>query len=154
MARIKIDLPEAFPFSVSIPVRITDLNYGNHVGNDTILSLIHEARMQFLLQFGYTEMEFAGVGLIMADAGIEFKNELFYGDTVIASVSCAGFSKVSFDLYYKLEKTLREAPTTNAGTKQDDKKIVVAVAKTGMVCYDYTRKKIVHIPGEAREKLQ
>ena len=43
-------------------------------------------------------MEFAGVGL-MADAGIEFKNELFYGDTVIASVACAGFSKVSFDIY-------------------------------------------------------
>ena len=56
------------------------------------------SQMQFLKQHGYTEMEFAGVGL-MADAGIEFKNELFYGDTVIASVACAGFSKVSFDIY-------------------------------------------------------
>lgn len=141
MARIKIDLPEAFSYSVSIPVRISDINYGGHVGNDAILSLIHEARMQFLKQLGYTEMEFAGVGLIMADAGIEFKNELFYGDNVIVSVACAGFSKVSFDIYYKLEKAA------------DDKNILVAIAKTGMVCFDYKRKKIMHVPGEAMMKL-
>lgn len=141
MARIKIDLPEAFSYSVSIPVRISDINYGGHVGNDAILSLIHEARMQFLKQLGYTEMEFAGVGLIMADAGIEFKNELFYGDTVIVYVACAGFSKVSFDIYYKLEKAAVE------------KNILIANAKTGMVCFDYKRKKIVHVPGEAVMKL-
>ena len=154
MARIKIDLPEAFPFSISIPVRITDLNYGNHVGNDTVLSLIHEARMQFLLQFGYTEMEFAGIGLIMADAAIEFKNELFYGETLIVSVACAGFSKVSFELYYKLEKVLQQVPSINASVSTGDKKVIVAAAKTGMVCFDYDRKKIVTIPGEARKKLQ
>ena len=141
MARIKIELPKAFSFSVSIPVRITDINYGGHVGNDAILSLIHEARMQFLKQLGYTEMEFAGVGLIMADAGIEFKNELFYGDIVIIYVACSGFSKVSFDIYYKLEKSAA------------DKNILIAIAKTGMVCFDYKRKKIVHVPGEAVMKL-
>ncbi|MGZ8556907.1 MAG: acyl-CoA thioesterase [Chitinophagaceae bacterium] len=142
MARIKIDLPEAFSYSVSIPVRISDINYGGHVGNDAILSLIHEARMQFLKYHGYTEMEFAGVGLIMADAGIEFKNELFYGDTVIASVACTGFSKVSFDIYYMLEKAAA------------DKNILVAIAKTGMVCFDYKRKKIVHVPAEAMMMLK
>ena len=60
MARIKIDLPDNFSFTTSIPIRITDVNYGGHVGNDTILSLIHEARMQFLKQLGYSELEFAG----------------------------------------------------------------------------------------------
>ena len=72
MARLKIDLPEQFSFSTSIPVRITDLNYGNHVGNDAVLSIIHEARMQFLKSFGYTEMGFAGAGMIMSDVAIEF----------------------------------------------------------------------------------
>jgi acyl-CoA thioester hydrolase len=146
MARIKIDLPDKFSFTTLIQVRITDINYGGHVGNDAILSLIHEARMQFLKQFGYTEMEFGGVGLIMADAGIEFKNELFYADIVIASVACSSFSKVSFDIYYKLEK--------NLGQIQDEKRIVVATAKTGMVCYDYSNKRIAAIPEEARKNLQ
>jgi acyl-CoA thioester hydrolase len=141
MARIKIALPAAFSFTTTIPVRITDLNYGNHVGNDTVLSIIHEARMQFLHHHGYSEMKFAGAGMIMSDVAIEFKHELFYGDVVIASVAAGEFSKAGFDLYYKLEKE-------TAG-----KKILAAAAKTGMVCYDYDAKKIVAVPEEAKEKL-
>ena len=49
-------------------------------------------------------------------------------------------------MYYKLEKILRN--DTNS------KKILVAAAKTGMVCYDYTKKKIVAIPEEAKLKMQ
>lgn len=142
MSRIKIDLPANLNFQTSIPVRITDLNYGGHVGNDAILSLIHEARMQFLKNIGYSELEFSGLGLIMTDAGIEFKNELFYGDIVFASVGCANLSKVSFDIFYKLEK------------KVNDSSQLVATAKTGMVCYDYAKKKVSSIPEEARRKLQ
>ena len=138
MSRIKIDLPDKFPFSVSIPIRITDINYGGHVGNDTVLSLIHEARVQFLQHHGYKELEIEGIGLIMNDAGIEFKLELFYGDTIKVSVCPADFTRVGFDLYYKLEK------------ETEGKTIVVATAKTGMICYDYSLKKIVRVP----EKLQ
>lgn len=141
MARIKIDLPAYFPFTTTIPIRITDINYGGHGGNDTILGLIHEARMQFLKSHGYTELEFAGVGMIMSDVGIEFKSELFYGDIVIASVSATTFTKVSFDVFYKLEK------------KTGSKNILVALAKTGMVCYNYENKKIVAVPDEARMRL-
>lgn len=146
MARIKIDLPEKFYFTTFIDIRITDINYGGHVGNDAILSLIHEARVQYLRHFGYSEMDFAGAGLIMADAGIEFRNELFYGERLTVSVTSAGFSKVSFDIYYKLEKS--------AADSLSDEKIVVAAAKTGMVCFDYSRKKVTAVPAEASLKLQ
>ena len=70
MARIKLVLPEHFSFSTSLPVRITDLNYGGHVGNDAILSLVHEARMQYLKSFGFSELQFDTASLIMSDAGI------------------------------------------------------------------------------------
>ena len=142
MARIKVELPEHFAFSTIIPVRITDLNYGKHVGNDTILSMIHEARVQYLKQLGYGELDLAGVGVIMSDVGIEFKSELFYGDEVIASVAAGDITRISFDLYYKLEK--RSGDTTQ----------LVAVAKTGMVCYDYSKKKVAAVPGEVVEKLK
>ena len=134
MARIKLSLPESFLHTCTIPIRITDLNYGGHVGNDTVLSIIHEARLQFLQQYQYTEMNFAGVGLIMSDVAIEFKSELFYGDTVIAAIAIGDVSKVSLDFYYKLEKEIK------------GKKILVALAKTGMVCYDYAAKKIAPVP--------
>jgi acyl-CoA thioester hydrolase len=141
MPRIKIDLPENFTFSVRMPVRITDINYGGHVGNDTILSILHEARVRFLKNYGYTELNCGGTGLIMSDVGIEFKNELFYEDTIIASVKAEGFSKVAFEIYYKLEKQTSENTA------------LVAIAKTGMVCYDYNSKKIAPVPQEVREKL-
>ena len=141
MPRIKIDLPEHFSFSTVIDIRITDINYGGHVGNDTILSLLHEARVRFFKNSDYSELDLGGVGVIMSDVGIEFKGELFYGDTIVASVIASEFSKVAFDIYYKLEK------------KTDAGRVVVAIAKTGMVCYDYQKRKIVAVPEEVAKKL-
>lgn len=139
--RIKISLPDTFPFTTRIPIRITDVNYGGHVGNDSVLSIIHEARMQFLASYGYSEMNCGGIGMIMREVVISFKSELFYGDTVIASVAAAEFSGAGFGLFYKLEK------------ERDGKIIAVAHARTGMVCYDYNKKKIMPVPDEARKKF-
>lgn len=141
MSRIKISLPETFLFTTTIPVRITDINYGNHVGNDAVLSLIHEARMQFLAHYGFTELNCGGAGLIMADAGIEFKKEIFYGDVLEIKVTASNFSSVGFDLFYLLQKT------------NSNNMITVAVAKTGMVCYNYEFKKITSVPSDVKEKL-
>jgi acyl-CoA thioester hydrolase len=141
MPKTKLVMPERFHFTVEIPVRITDLNYGGHVGNDSILSLIHEIRVQFLQHHGYGELDLAGVGLIMADVTIEFRSELFYGDALWASVAAAEFSRVGFELFYKLEK------------KSGDKSTPVAFARTSMICYDYAQKKIVSIPKEVCTKL-
>lgn len=141
MARIKVDIPTQFPFEARIPVRITDLNYGRHVGNDAILSLIHEARMQFLHHYGYTEMDLEGAGMIMADVAIEFKAELFYGDELLVQVAATDLSRVGFDLCYHLRKVAGDHFAT------------VALAKTGMVCYDYSTKKIVAVPANAVARL-
>ena len=139
MARIKLTVPEHFNFTTTIPVRITDLNYGGHVGNDTVLSLLHEARVQFLRHFSYSELELEGAGLIMSDAALEFKSELFYGDVVRAYVTVTDFSRVGFDICYKL---------LNESTGQ-----VIALAKTGMVCYDYKNKKVIAVPEGVASKL-
>ena len=142
MARIKIELPANFTFSTIIPVRITDVNYGGHVGNDSILSMLHEARMRFLKHLGYSELSLEGVSLIMADVAIEFKAELFYGEEVIASVAATEFSKLGFELYYKLEKEVEGA------------RKLVATAKTGMICFNYDTRKVAAVPALAAEKLQ
>ena len=132
MSRTKLDLPKEFNFHVSIPVRITDINYGGHVGNDTVLTLLHEARMKFLYHHNFREMDFGGVGLIMRDVTIEFKKELFYGDSVRVYITVTNFSRVGFDVFYKMVK--------------NEDEIQVAIAKTGMVCYDYNMKKIASVP--------
>jgi len=142
MTRIKLTIPPNFTFQCKVPVRITDVNYGGHVGNDAILSLIHEARMQFLKNLGYSEMNFAGTGMIMADVAIEFKGELFYGDELTVWVTASDLSKIGFYIYYKLEQVTTGIPQ------------VIALAKTGMVCFDYKHKKIAKIPEAARIKLE
>lgn len=143
MARIKIDLPGKFPFTANIPVRITDINFGGHVGNDTILSIVHEARAQFFTHCGYTELDFAGAGTIMSDVAIEYKNQTYYGDIILASVAVGEITKVAFDLFYKLQKKSSEG-----------KLVAVAFAKTWMVCYDYDQKKVTAIPQEAIQKIK
>ena len=141
MERIKLNLTQNFSFSTTIIIRITDLNYGGHVGNDTFLSLIHEARQQFLKHHGYTELKFAGTSLIMADAAIEFKKELLYGDAVKVWVSATGFDKIGFDLHYLLE------------VEKDGKITLAGKAKTGMMCYDYSVNKRITVPEEAVKTL-
>lgn len=132
MSRIKLELPEQFLFSAVIPVRITDINYGGHVGNDTVLTLMHEARMQFLHHYNFSEMNFGGVSLIMRDVLIEFKKEIFYGDAINVFVTISNFSRAGFDLFYKMVKSTDDT--------------IVAIAKTGMICYNYDSKKIVSVP--------
>ena len=141
MERIKIQLPEAFNFSTEIKIRITDLNMGGHVGNDTFLSLLHEARHEFLKALGYGELQFEGYGLIITDAAIEYKKEMSQGDIVKIFVAADGFDKYGFDIFYKMEVI---TATEN---------ILAAKAKTGMLCYDYETKKIMRVPKEAIEKL-
>jgi acyl-CoA thioester hydrolase len=141
MERIKINLPEQFNFSTNIKIRITDLNYGGHVGNDSFLSLIHEARQQYLNSFGYSELQIENASLIMADASIEFKKELSYNDDVKISVAVNGFDKYGFDIFYKLEII------TN------DNLILAGRAKTGMLCYDYQNKKLITVPEKLKDTL-
>lgn len=134
MARIAIEFPPAFSFHTTVPVRITDVNYGGHVGNDSLLSIIHEARLQFLGSYGYSETDIGGVGLIMSEVSIVFKQELFYGDVLRVYVAVTNISRASFDLVYKLE------------TERDGKTTDVAHARTGMVCFDYQRRKVAALP--------
>lgn len=141
MARIKIPQPSQYTFTTSLVVRITDINYGGHAGNDAILSMIHEARMRFLTHHGYSELDIAGVGMIMGDVAIEFKGELFYGETVIMHVTAGEFSRVGFDIFYKFEK------------ETEGKNQTVVLAKTGMVCFNYSERKVVSVPEAVVSKL-
>ena len=141
MDRIKINLPATFSFSTMISIRITDLNYGGHVGNDSFLSLIHEARQQFLQHFGFTELAFAGTGLIMADVGIEYKRELNHRDQLKISVAATNFDKLGFDIFYKLELI------------NGEELLLAGKAKTGMMCYDYDAKKKMSVPEIAMKTL-
>ena len=131
MARVKLKFPAENPlFTATISVRVSDINYGGHVGNDAILSIVHEARMQMLRSFGFDEMNAGGNSLIMGDVMIAYKGEAFYGDQLIIKVYAEEVSPKSFDLLYHVSAS-RNGNVTD-----------IAHAKTGMVCFDYETRKI------------
>ena len=141
MTKVNLSLPDTFLFSTPLRVRITDVNYGGHAGNDAILGMIHEARLAYLDSLGYSELNCGGVGLIMRDAVLQFKAELFRGDQVHIGVAAADLGRSGFTLYYRVEKEIPE------GRAQ------AVWASTGMVCFDYTARKVVPLPDAVREKL-
>ncbi len=134
MARIKLIIPTNKIAAITIPVRITDINYGNHLSNDAFVAIIHEARVQWLQQYSYTELNIEGTGLILADLAVVFKSESFYKDVIDVTISTGEITRVSVELYYTLT------------TQRNGETILLAQAKTGMVSYDYAAKKVIAIP--------
>ena len=140
MAKIRLELPDQFLFRTEMPVRVSDLNYGGHLGNDAVLRLIHEARLRFLKSEGYTEFDVEGAGLIQSDAVIVYKSEAFHGDLLGVEVTIGDFTQAACDFFYKL--------TLSTSGKE------VARAKTRIVFYDYRHRKKLPVPAAFLEKFQ
>jgi acyl-CoA thioesterase FadM len=140
MPRIKIAIPDKFIFNTEIPIRITDINYGGHLGNDSLLSIIHEARVRFLNHLGYSESDVKGVGIIMIDSSIQYKSEGFYGDELLVEITVNDFSGIGCDFVYRLsnKKTFKE----------------IALAKTGIVFFNYEKKKTAPVPSEFKKQIE
>ncbi len=130
MARMQIEITGKKLSEHFIPVRITDINYGNHTGNDKIAGLMHEARVQCLQSFGLTELDIGGAALIMVDLSVQFLKETFYGDVLKFEIFADDIDRSRFEMLYSI---------TVANT-------IVAKAKTTMVCFDYNLRKIAAMP--------
>lgn len=137
MARIKIELPKKFIFKTEIALRISDINYGGHLGHDSVLSLTHEARVRFFTEHGFTELDVFGPGIILSDVAIQYKSEGFYGHTVVVEIAVCDYVKYGCDLVYKL---------SNSETGED-----IAYAKTGIVFMHYEKREVTPVPEKFKE---
>lgn len=126
-------------FTTQVNVRITDLNYGGHMGNEMLLIYAQQARVDFLASMGYGELTLAGKGIIMADAAVQYRSEAHAGETLKIEVALDDRSSVGFDLYYNI-------------TEQTTGRLVGRV-KTGIVCFDYATKKVSPLPQEVMHQL-
>ena len=139
MARVKLELPNTFQFITDLSVRISDINYGNHLGNDAVLRLIQEARVRFLSQLGYSELAIEGVGSVIADAVIIYRSQSYYADRLRVFVAVDEFNRNGCDMYYWI---------VNTDTSRE-----VARAKTGIVFFDYDSNKIARLPDAFKQKI-
>jgi acyl-CoA thioester hydrolase len=132
MPRLRLKPMASYPYSMELAVRITDLNYGGHLGNDRLLSLVHEARTGFLESFGFSEMDCGGISLTMADASLVYQEQAYGGDILHFEVAAGAPTRCGFRLFYRITRPADSAK--------------IALVETGMVGYDYKTKKIVPLP--------
>lgn len=124
------DMDNTKYFAGSYTIRVGDINYGGHMGNDKALLLFHDARIHFLEGLGFSEGNIGGPGLIMAEAHVYFKKELFRGDEVKVYITIENITGIAFELLYSVMDG--ESELIHGSTK--------------MICFDYDRRKIDRIP--------
>ncbi len=139
MGRIKLEMPTVYPFRTELTVRITDINYGGHLGNADVLALMHEARVRFLKSFGYSEINVEGYGTIMLDSVVIYKAQAFAGEVLQIEIAAGDFSRLGCDIFYRITKK-------EGGTE-------VVLAKTGIAVFDYANQKRVSPPEAFVKKL-
>jgi len=136
VSRVEIRFPAESHFSTELAVRISDINYGNHLGHDRMITMIHEARMLFFRSLGYSELDIDGVGTLIADLAITYQNEAFYGDLLEFDISVQDISSKSCQFYYRVSRVAEEGKNRN----------IIALAKTGVVFFDFDLRKSSIIP--------
>ncbi|MFO1053306.1 MAG: thioesterase family protein [Planctomycetota bacterium] len=136
MARLSLEIPAILPFATVIEVRVTDLNYGAHLGNDAMVSLIHEARFRFLVSQGMSEADCGGAALVLGDLAVVYRAECFAGDRLRFEVGVTDVARVGCDFVYR-------------AVRERDARLVVE-AKTGIVFLDPLSRRPCAVPEAIR----
>jgi acyl-CoA thioester hydrolase len=140
MQRVKLSPPETFRYSMERTVGISDLNYARHMDSVAMINLIHESRLQFLADLGFTESNIYGLGMVVTDLAIDFRSESFANDVLTVDVGVAKFNKYGLDIGFQV--TNRALDT------------VVCIANVGVVFFDFDNHKLAELPGAFQSLLE
>lgn len=133
MARLTLDFPEdQYYYRTQLTVRVTDINGANHLGNDSMISMISEARARFLFEFGIQETDGKGIGIIVTDQATTYRAEAHARDQLLFEVGVMDFNRYGGDITFRITR-----PADGA---------LVAMAKSGFVFFDYRQSKVVPMP--------
>lgn len=134
-------MPKRIDKLKTLEVRISDINYGNHMGNDRALSFFQDARICFLEQLGYEERRIGeNVGIIISEAQVKYRKEVFLHDLLDASVWVDEIRDRSLVMHY-------------AFIRQSDQTCVFE-GSTKIYAFDYQSRKAVRLPEAFREAVE
>jgi acyl-CoA thioesterase FadM len=140
MARLKLEFPEdQYYYSTHLTVRVTDINSANHLGNDSMISMISEARARFLFDFGFEKIQAQGIGTIITDLATTYKKEAHARDQLLFEVGVMDFNKYGGDIIFRITR-----PRDNA---------LIAMAKSGFVFFKYESSQVTAMPEDFYSKF-
>ena len=141
MARLHLDFPDdQFYYATLLTVRATDINAANHVGNESMIAMVSEARARFLFEFGVPETERDGNGIIVTDLAATYRAEAYRRDELLFDVGVMDFNKYGGDIIYRI-------------TRPRDRKLI-AMAKTGFVFFNYELGQVCGMPDDFRARFE
>ena len=140
MQRVKLNPLDSILFSMERKVGISDVNYARHMDSIAMIQVIHEARLQFLADLGFTESNIYGLGMVVTDLAIDFRSESFANDVLSIDVGVSTFNKYGFDIGFQV---------TNRALDK-----VVCIAKMGVVFFDFDNHKLAVLPGALQSILE
>jgi acyl-CoA thioester hydrolase len=132
MARIKLKQQETYEFSCPIDVQPRDINYGGHLANDTLISLVGAARALMFHAMGLSELDLGDgrTGVVMSDLVVNYKSEAFLFDRLLVETRVDEFTHTGFRLFHRV-------------TKGEE---LVALVETGLAAFSYTSGRVVPVP--------
>ncbi len=139
MSRVEIALPESFGFSVELPILISHINRGDHLGNESLIALLNEARVHFMATRGVQEYRDGSLQFINADLAVIYKSEGKYGESLKIEVAATAFHKYGCDLVYRVSER-------DSGRE-------IAIAKTAHLVYDLVAGKPTLAPPSLEQQL-
>lgn len=140
MARISIELPERFTFVTEIELLMPYINFGGHLDNAMMLSVVSDARIRYLEFLGHQPTVDGGIGMIVGDVAAEYRSEAFHREVMVVEMTARDFHKYGCDIVWRMSDK-------NTGRE-------VARGKTGVLAFDRTRKKLTQIPVDLLQSLQ
>ncbi len=136
MPRIIIKEQPSYEFQYNTTVHARDLNYANHLGNDSLVGIIQDARIGLFKKLGYTELDLVGddgtIGIILADLVVNFKAEGFMFDELRIDSHIGEISEKSFRIFHRISKVNED--------------LLLALAETGVIAFNYKTRNVVAIP--------
>lgn len=139
MPRIKLVEQKTYEFRSSIDVQPRDINYGGHLANDTLVSIVGTARARMFLSVGLSELDLGDgrTGVVMSDLVVNYRSEAFLFDELLVETHVDEFTRTGFRLFHRVTRG----------------KILIALVEAGLTAFDYASRKIAPVPREFVEAI-
>ncbi|WP_249975740.1 acyl-CoA thioesterase [Vreelandella olivaria] len=140
MERVTLDFPaEAVIHRHPLTVRVTDMNYGRHLGHDTLVSLLHEARAQAFAALDLPEWDMQGYPSVVADLAVQYQHEARWPDALIIETAVPQPQGKALTVYQRIRN-----PDTDK---------VVATARVNQLLLDFTTGRPAEVPEKVKQAL-
>lgn len=119
MERVKLDFPaEAIIHRHPLTVRVSDMNYGRHLGHDALVSLLHEARIQAFAALDLPEWDMHGYPSVVADLAVQYLNEARWPEALVIETAVPAPQGKALTIYQRIYKSESQQSVATARVNQ------------------------------------